>query len=238
MDISKLKRDAKYILDQLVVVEGIRLVTKKPCKIVIPSRYQSLDLCDVTDEVYTLGVYAIIMDDKYCLNKVVSKMTLLPYDITTEMIEDEEYIVLSFEAGSTVVKNINLLKEDTLPYYIYRLFIAMGKVPWFISYDDLLTIFDSTPKYSGIKLGSSDSILELLGATIARTETDPHKMFRSIAGRGEVNAKPHYVPLGNVQFGPDDTISKLLGSYMKDGISSALLYPTSNISTLESVLRS
>lgn len=238
LDISKLIRDKDYVLSQLVKTPDDALVCKRQCYICVPSHYFEMELGQIAENVTVMGVFPFIIEGRYSVSKVISRVVLTPQDTQVIKINDEPYHLFSFEPGSVVVKNINLLKEDTNPYYIYRCFIARGKVPWYIDYDDLLTIFEHTPKYNGVHLGADQSIVALLAATVARDPNNLNSMYRSTLGQSNKATRPYYVPLTNVQLSADDTISKILGSYMDDGINSALINPSKQISDLEEVLRS
>lgn len=237
-DVRKLIRDKQYVLSNLVKTEEDSIVCKKQCHICVPSHYFEMELGQITENVTVVGVFPFIIEGKYALSKVMSDVVLTPQETTIIKINDEPHHLFGFEPGSTVVKNFNLLKDDTKPYYIYRCFIARGKVPWFVDYDDLLTLFEHTKKYSDIHLGADPSIIALLGATIARDPNNLNIMYRSTLGQSNKADRPFFTPLTNVQLSADDTVSKLMGSYMDDGINSALIYPSKQISNLEEVLRS
>ena len=239
MDISNLKRDADHFKSFLFVTQDDRLVTKQKMTICFPALYENHEFAVITDEVMVLGIFAMMQDDKYCVNVVNANMPLTPSDMYRDKIEDEEYIFLTFDEGSTVCRNVNLMKEDTLVYYIYDYFISNGRIPWFLNYLDVVGLFETSAKYTGIKLGDTTSVMETICCTIARNAKDGRLMFRTGKKSIEelVSERPLWIPLSNIQFGAADTTSKLLGSYFNDGLNSAIAYKTKRVDPVEEILR-
>ena len=239
MDITSLKRDADHFKNFLFVTKDDRLVTKEAFSICFPALYENHNFAVISDEVMVLGILAFIQGEKYCVNKVMANLPLTPTDIRREKIGEEEYLFLQFEPGSTVCRNINVMQEQPLAYYVYDYFIANGWIPWYLNYKDVVTLFDTCAKHCDIKLGETSSVMEMICATIARSQKEPRKMFRT--GKKSVEdlekEQPFYVPLANVQFGAADTTSKLLGSYFNDGLNSAIMYKTKRVGPIEEVLR-
>ena len=239
MDISSLKRDADHFKSFLFATQDDRLVTKQKLTICFPAIYENHELAFITDEVLVLGMVALIQGDKYCVNKVAAFMPLTPSEIYREKVEDEEYVFLTFDEGSTVCRNVNLMKEDTLVYYIYDHFISNGRIPWYFSYLDVVDLFGSAAKHTGITLGETSSVIEAVCCTIARNAQEGRLMFRT--GKRTLEElqkeKPLWIPLSNIQFGAADTTSKLLGSYFNDGLNSAIAYKTKKIDPIEEILR-
>lgn len=240
MDIKQLKRDASVFSKFLFVTGDNRLVTKERFEICIPSLYENHNFCEIASNVTILGIFAMIKDGVYAVNKLLAKVTLSPMEIRREKIDEEEYLFFVFEPGSTVCENMDVLQEDTNTYYVYDHFIANGKIPWFFNYMDILTLYHNVKDDTGVKLGDSTAIMEMIGTTIARNPKEGRLMFRTgMKSLEEAKVgQPFWVPLTNVQFGAADTTSKILGSYFSDGLNSALVYKNENIDPVESVLRS
>lgn len=240
MEISSLQRDADHFKSFLYVTQDDRLVTKQKFTICFPALYENHELATISDEVMLLGFFALLQGNKYCVNKVMAFMPLTPSDIYRDKINDEEYIFLDFDEGATVCRNINLMKEDTLVYYCYEYFISTGRIPWFLDYFDVVDLFGTSTKHTGVTLGETSSIIEAICCTIARNPKEGRMMFRTGMKSLEEMRKttPLWVALSNIQFGAADTTSKLLGAYFNDGLNSAIAYKTKKVDPVEEVLRS
>lgn len=53
----------------------------------------------------------------------------------------------------------------------------------------------------------------------------------------DVSDRVAWVPLRNVEFGAQDTTAKITGSYMAEGLDSAIVNPSDKVSKIESILR-
>lgn len=240
MDISKLKRDASKVHACLKELEDGSLITTKGCKIYIPSRFTECQLAVVGNETQIVGIFAICVDDQfYGVSIANAMMRIEPTNTTTVDINGEEYYEFSFEAGSTVVSSVGLVKVDTLVYLIYDEFVAKGHVPWYMSYIDLGKLFDTSLHHAGVKLGANHAILELIASVIARDPDDRTKYYRqTVKSMEEVLARPPaMIPFRSVTFGATNTTAKLMGAYFDEGITSALVNPSQRSEKIEELLR-
>ena len=142
MDLSKLKRDPKRVHEALQEMPDGRLVTKKTCKIIIPSRFAECGLASVGIETNIVGIYAIIVEDIYYGVSLVNAMVRIEPSSTMKiLIDDQEFYEFTFDPGSTVIPSLQLVKRDTLVYRIYDEIISKGHVPWYLGYSELGKIF-------------------------------------------------------------------------------------------------
>lgn len=217
-----------------------RLVTTKGCKIYVPVRYNERGLASIGVETHVVGIYAIVVEDKfYGVCNVNAMQRIEPTSTIKVVHNDEEYNEFYFEPGSTVVSSVQLVKTDTLVFKIYDEIISKGRVPWYLGYADLGKIFDTAPYHAGAKIGHNHEVTELLISMIARDETDRTKYYRqTVQSMADVLKKPPaYIPLRSVTYAATNTTSKLAGSYFKDGLTSALVSPTDRTEPIEEILR-
>lgn len=239
VDLNNLVRDPKRVKATLVE-EGDQLITKTGCKIYIPTRWTEKNLAVVGQETRSVAIFPIVIEDKYYSTSLVAApMPLKPSRTSIVKFGDEPYYEFTFTKGSVVCSNLNLVKVSTLSYYIYDEFIAKAHVPWFMNYVDLLKVLASAEAAANIKLAANNVPLELLVATIARSNKDITKYYRHNAGSLDsvITNPPDYVPLGSVLHGATNTTAKLMGNYLDDGITSALNNPTSQVDTVETLFR-
>ncbi len=139
-----------------------------------------------------------------------------------------------------VSPNINLVLSDTLPYYLYEEMYSTGKYPWFLSELDVLTLFKTTADAAGIRLVSNNATYEMLIAHLTRQTSDRYKVYRHVAAADMtklIGPEFDIIGLRNVAYGAQDTTSKIMGSYLDEGLTSALISPSDRISTIESIYR-
>lgn len=239
MPFSTLVRDKDKILNAIAELPDGSLIAKEPMEIILPCRYEEAMLTHITQDVYTLGIFALKVGNHYAVNNIPARIRLHPVEIDKVKYKDNDYYVLSFEKGSTITDNINVVKENTLGYYIYNYFIALGKIPWFMSAMDVLGLFDRMLEYTNVNYGASIMIPEMICSMIMRDQNDIQQYWRQSINRVDelYSNIPDYIPLRNVPFGARNTTAKLMGAYFNEGINSALLYPSETTESVEALLR-
>lgn len=239
MDISKLIRDPSKIHASLKELPDNSLVALKRLRIYIPQRFEERELASISNEIYICGIYAIVTEDGfYGVSLVNSMVRIQPSVINTIKVDGDSYYEFVFDAGSTVIPDLNLVKNDVLTYLIFDEFFAKGRVPWYVSYDDLGSIFDTASKYAGTNVGENREVIELITSIVARDPKNRYQMYRHvIKDRGTLLSNPPaYVPLDAIQFTATNTTAKLAGAYMADGVVSALVNPSERVERIEGYL--
>jgi len=240
MEPSKFVRDAAKVRAALTVQADKSVTTAKSLKIYIPERYVEKKLAVIAAEIYILGVFAMVVDDRhYAVSTTNAMMRIKPSTISTVKFDGDSYLEFEFEPGSVVFATTELIKTDTLVYYIFDEFIAKGRVPWFIEYEDLAKIFESAEKHAGVALGKQHSIIEMFAAAIARDAKKRSSYYRhSLAPRASAaDEAPLFIPLRSIVDGATNTTAKLMGSYWNDGLTSALRNPSEKTERIERLLR-
>ena len=240
MDIKSLVRDAGKVQAYLQELPDSRLITTKGCKIIIPARYTERGLAEVGIDTYIVGIYAMIVDDKYYAVSLVNAMIRIePTSYIKIKIDEIDHLEFYFEPGSTVMSSVNLVKKDTLIYSIFDEILSKGKVPWFMTYDDMGHIYDTANYHSGANIGTDSEVTELIVSLIARDSKNRSKYYRNtIKSLADIKDNPPtFIPLRSVEYGATNTTNKLAGSYFSSGVVSALVTPTDRVEKIEKILR-
>lgn len=240
MDWSRWKREPGEVHKALTILKDGSIITSKGCKIYIPERFVEKQLAIIGAETYVVGIFAIVVEDKfYGVSTTNAMMRVTPTTISTVKFDQDSYLEFSFDPGSIVIATTQLIKSDTLVYYIFDEFIAKGRIPWYIGYEDLGRLFDSADRHAGVSLGANHSILEMFAAAIARNAENRSKYYRhSIVAQDDPEKRPPvFIPLRSITYGATNTTSKLMGSYWNDGLTSALVNPSEKQERIEELLR-
>ena len=239
MNVSQLKRDKARVHGALEEV-GERLVAKRDLAIHIPRSYASGQLGSIESTVRCVGFFAVVVDGYYAVSNVCAIVTLTPSEINVVKIEDADYLILKFNAGDTVMPLLDLVRTAPLVFNIYDEIVAKGKTPWYLDYVDLGSIFDTAQHHANMNLNADRSILEMMTAARGRNPDDRTKYYRNMIQTSDdlSKYKPDMIPLRSVAFGATSTTSKLLGSYMNEGLTSALVNPTERLEKVEELLLS
>jgi hypothetical protein len=216
------------------------LVALKTIKIYIPVRFEERSLAEIGVESYIVGVYAMVTEDGYYAVSMVNAMHRISPALTNKVaVGETEYYEFVFTPGSVIFPTINLVRSKPLVYAIYSELISKGRVPWYLSYPDMAHIFETARIHAGTNVGSDHETIELLVSIIARNPQDRTQYRRQIVTNAEDEQKKPiaWVPLKSVVFAATNTMNKIAGSYMQDGIVSALVSPAERTEHIESLIR-
>lgn len=240
MDISALQRDPDRVRAALTETSDGSLVTSKELKIYIPSRFDERSMANVGVETYICGICAWVVEDKYYgVSLINAMMRITPLVTNQVMIGDDPYYEFVFRPGSTVVASVQLVQTSTLVYRIYDELFAKGRVPWYVKYDEFAHIFDSAKYHADANIGQDHEVTELLVSMVSRDPEDRTKYYRqTVESMQDVLSRPPaFIPLKSVAYSATNTLNKFAGSYMQDGIISALVSPSERVERIESLLR-
>lgn len=240
MALKGFTRDPAKVKANLVVMDDKSVVAKKPCRIVVPARFQERDLVSLGSDTYILGIFAMILEDNtYAISMTDAMMQIDPTTTETIIMNGDQYLQFSFEKGSRVFVTIDLVKNTLMLYNIFNEFISKGNVPWYIEYEDLPHIFDTAEYHAGAKVGGNHAIYEYICAMVGRVDNNRQLHYRHYAKthQDEITHPPVFVPFRSVIYNAPDTTAKLLGSYASDGLTSALVHPSEKTQSIESLLR-
>lgn len=239
IDSTSFIRNAKEVYKAHQKVDN-QIVARDVLKMYVPLRFESRDFLVLEDEISVLGITGWVYQDKYfALSKIPGFYRTEPSLINNVTIDNEEYVEFTYQPGDLVVANIAVVKIDNLMYRIFDELIAKGKLPWYMNYNDLLTLYEYSEYHAGVKLGSTRAPMEIVGATIARSPHDPKTFYRQwLTSKEQVFTEPPVnIPLRAVSYGATNVIAKLLGSHFNENLTSALVSPGDRVEDVERLLR-
>lgn len=233
MDISALVRDPDRVKGSLFVTDNGKIITERGCKAYVPKRYSEKGLAVISGGCTTLGIFGVVIEDKYFSPFIaIANVHLTPDSMTVVNIRDEEYYEFTFEPGSVFIGSREIVKNDALPYVVYNEFYAKGHIPWYLNYTDVGKIFDTSLSYGGLNLHADHAIFEILTAAMARNHKQVREYYRHMP-EGLVR----YIALRNIQLQATSTETKLMGSYFRDGMIGALVSPSTRVEEFGRLLR-
>lgn len=232
-------KDAAKIKSSLVRMPDKRVVATQPIKIYSPTRYVEKNLATIGIDVYILGIFAWVVEDRFfAVNLVNAMVPITPTQTNRIKIEGDEFFEFVFNKGDTVIKTVDLVCTDTITYQIYNDIIARGNIPWYLGYEELRKIFDSAKKHADANIGTQQEVTALVVSRIARSRQDKTRDYRTVIQKTSdlVTNPPVFIPLMSVRLGATNTLTKLGGSYFGQGLNSALLHPSQRPERIESIL--
>lgn len=230
----------KLVRDPLKALQSVKQANKqvialKNCKIQIPARYTKKDLATIGIDTYIYGIYALVFDEGfYSVSNVNAMFKISPSKTSNTIIDGVEYIEFFFEPGDAIIENTVIVKQDNLIFNVFDEFVFKGNIPWFLNYKDVALLFDSAREYANSSVGDNSVIIELIASMLARDPEDRSRYYRLSKLSGKV--PPSFVGLENVFYSVTNTMNKLTGAYMQDGIVSALVNKTQNVEHIEKLI--
>lgn len=235
-DFSKLKRNptlSKLVLEK---TKGGQIVAKADCRVIIPSRYFEVGLGKFSENVEALGVFLLVSGEQYAVATILSFMAFTPDTVTKFVRDDAEYTVLNFSKGAVISPTYHVVKTDTLLYYMDEWFYKGAHIPFYFEQSDAGRLMRDLEYYTGVKVTTNNRPWELIASYISRDEKNVRQFFRHVGNKKQVSCV--YVPLDSVAFSAVSTTSKVTGAYLDEGLLSAALHKSTEISNIEKVLRS
>lgn len=233
MDVSKLKRDAGFIVSTQMEKNN-QIITKVDAEIIIPADYTTKGLAIVSSEVTILGVFATVVGDSYAVTSATAMMTLLPTAIRNELINGEDYIIFSFAAGSVMIENTLLVKNKKLVNAIMDYFVDYGNLPWFIAFVDHPDILSQCGHYNDVRLGNSQAVLDIITAHITRNPNNFNEYYRhSIKTEADLYKQPTLIPMRDIANNTTSNLARINGSELKRALRKSLLSEPTRAEPLE-----
>lgn len=240
MDVSKLKRDPKKCLEAWSTPKDSKsIIAKKNVKIYFPKHYMTGPLGNIDDKFNTIAVFGIVVDDTYyCASDAPAKMSLTPDSVNVVKINDSDYYELSWEKGSIITENRFLVINKGLMSEISNEFIEKGKTPWYVNQWYIANLFKHDQLFGGVKIAENDTLISLTAAFRARHPDDRSKSFRNVVKDQKEfdTVMPIMTPLNSVAASASNTLTRLNGGYMTEGMVGAIVDPSDKLETVESLL--
>jgi len=228
------------IIKKLFSNVGDSIVAKGDLTIVFPDRYVSKGLAVMGSTINLLAVFAII-DTKgnYGVVSAPVIMGVSPDNVRDVLIDGDLHKAVEVRDGSVVVANRNLLKQEGFMYDLFDEFFLQGRVPWYLTYDMLSDMFSEARKYAGSKIGNDPLAMEIVTAIVSRDPDNKTVSYREYLSRnkGKAKAFPEYVGISNVYYSYNNTLAKVMGGYMQQGITTAIVHKEDKTSKVSGLLR-
>lgn len=238
LQINSLKKNKQAIKECFQVVKD-KTLTNRDLYVLIPELYLDKNLAKIDTEVETVCIFAIVDDrNNYGVTVAPIKQKFLPDRISKVNINDVIYRKFEFSKGSVFFGDNKATMTQSFLYDLFETFFLLGKIPWYIGYEELSDLLLETKKYNGSSIGNDPMIVQLLTSIITRVKGDESEYLRHVLRtKADLNKyKITYKGLNDVYYSLDSTSSKIIGGYLEDGMINAIMDPSKNITPIEKIL--
>lgn len=237
MEIGHLVRDSARIHKAYTVLEDGSVIANRPLEIHIPKRFVENGMAVVGETVWTAAVLGLVIPGEcYAPLLALMDVTLAPLSIRETVIDGVQYLVLEFEKGDTLIENLDTLQDPNKPHQYFMEFNLYAKKPWYMTKDDLTSLYDYSQYECGTKVGSSPQVMRVFNSLQFRDPDNLDVAYRYSKAMLE-GKDPVIVGLNNSSMLIDGTIPKLLGGYLQDNILAAIVNPDTKVTDLEEIIK-
>ena len=140
---------------------------------------------------------------------------------------------MEFVKNDTFIKNVNVVRDSQLAYIIFYEMVYCGKVPDFITYDMMATVFDVVTDVTGVKFPADHVVFEMMTAMLHRDQNNIGTQYR----HSDMEKSPLNIPMKLVSHAAISTTARIIGGYMDEGINSSLVNASEIPGDIENLLR-
>lgn len=215
--------------------DGSKVFIGESLELRIPRCFTKHNMLIIGDEIITLGIMDMIIDDKFHTGlNILGQITIKPSQIDQMTYQGIEYVVLHLKNGDTFMTSTTILQSQQVVYVLWVEFFTSGNLPYFINYEGALSIFKHVVEMTGSGIGVSRSVFEGIVAHIARDQDDISTKYRLT----DMKKPMRLVALKSISMATENTSSKLIGAYFRDeGLTSALRREVDQQQPFENILR-
>lgn len=241
LDVTALTRDAKRVHESLKETNDGKLIAVKSVRIHIPSRYVDKGIAVIGATITIPGVYGIIAEDRfYGFSSALSYLSITPDSVRVIDVGEEKFHEFSFDAGSVICPSVNLLRDDIFVYGIWEEVVSMGKHPWYMNVIDQAKLLSTSILHGNVRLVADNATMELITAYLNRCNDDMYRQFRHDAKSYEDlldQSKSIILALNDIAYVAPNTLAKITGAYLDQGITSALVDKSDSVDQAERIYR-
>ena len=203
-------------------------------KIYIPKRYEEKQFTQITSEISTIGIFRMVANGKDEIKFLLPAfIKIRPSGIDTETIGEDRYAVATLVKNDVFMVTNEVLQTEKIAYLIWNEFIYWGNIPSWMTYLDVMNMFKTLQKVTGLKFGVPPVVFEILISHLARTKRSLDEEYRLT----DMHEYPSFIPLHAVAHAATSVSARMIGSYFDDSVNVSLIQEEGKPSELENILR-
>lgn len=218
--------------------DGVRVIATKAIDLIVPQRFVDRDLVILGTPTLVLGILMVVVGKKYAVLNTCCMFKTKPGEVTRDTLDDVGVYVLKYQPGDVLVDNINVVMDDKLLYLIYDE-LYNSKLPPYLLHDpnDAHRVFDTAEYFTGVSLYGPLTISHFVGSLTLRSGVDLNKYYREM-NDAKNRDNVVFVGMGSVTHGATDNVSRFMGGYFEDKLTTSLTTDVKEVTPIEHILRS
>lgn len=162
-------------------IENDQLLCDQSVYIHVPTRFMEKGLGEISANNTSFGIFPIILANSRTMivPSVDAIVHLNPFRTDEIDVEGDSYYSFYFEADTPIISNMSVVRSDSIMYNILDELLIKGKVPWYLSYEDLCKFLDTAETHAGSNVAANYEVIEILSSMIARNVDGKRPYVRS-----------------------------------------------------------
>lgn len=209
------------------------IFTGDTCIVRILEKFEGLGCLQITDTVKTIGIFDMEVDGVTSGMLLAANVEMVPSEVTAVEIDGIRYVQCIFRKGDVFLKTTETVVEEKVAFYVWLMYVKYGQMLKAMTYSDQAVFIDKVCATCGISFPVDHVVYEVIFAHLTRAIDDFTVLYRNTDMRGDFRR----INLNEVAHASRSTTARIIGSYFKEGINSALTKPSTSSSMIEDVLR-
>jgi hypothetical protein len=216
-------------------LQGNSLVfTGDTLEVFVPDRYSMHGYLDISGSIKTIGVFDMLINGSIPAGYLLAgQIEIMSSNIEYKTVGTDRFVKATLHKNDIFIRDINVVRDVKISYVLFYEIYTGGHYPEFLTYERCATLFDSIAEVTGDSFRNNHMIFEMLVSMLHRDRDNLQVMYRNT----DRTKPPIRIPMRMTAHVAQSTTGKIIGSYMKDGMDSALVNAADFNSDVEDLLR-
>lgn len=227
----------KELINSYLTTKDGKTYTSADLTLMFPTRFDNIKLLEIKKNQLTTICFVCLIDNKGNYANIIAPIqtTFFYNEINKTTIDDVEYYTATIPKGNFIIPNITSIVSSKILLIIFKEFYIRGKIPWYLSYDEVSILFSQTSKYANRGIGDNAVIFEIITAVMSRLKQDKKIQVRYYPKQKD---QVEFIGLENPYYSYDNTGAKLIGNRFEAGLTAAIVEPETKNTKILDILRS
>jgi len=214
--------------------KGQVIFTGKIMTIDIPDRYGKLGWLNWGEQMEVIGIFTMVINEDISVGyNCQALITTMPSSTERINIDGSAYVRLIYNKNDVFLVSEDIIKQNSIPYNILNEFIFLGNLPAWMNYKNSYELFENTSALTGVNFSADRVYFHVMLSHCWRDRDNVMKMYRNTG----MHAPGIFIPMRSTPYSALTTMARTIGSFDSDGITSAIVSPTEEVSDLENIMR-
>jgi len=228
------RKDTK--IQNLLTTTSKGIDTSATLYALFPARFLEKSMAIIAAKIEIAGAI-LLMNDKheYTVMSLPNLISFVPSTLESIIINEKDYMFMEFTVPN-FIDSINVIDSADILVDMIDDFLMKSQAPFYLNTSDVFKLLSKGSKTTSSKMTKNIIVSELLTSLVMKSSTGAARSTLSREDQDDIN-KVRVIGLSSIS-GLGNNVSKLVGSYLSEGLDSILADDTSQEETeLEKILK-